>query len=375
MPATPSPSAAAGRPGHLGHRYHRRPIHRGGERRDHRADAGVRQRPGPERGARHRRRRPARCRRPMRRASPPTRRHDEVRMVISSGTVKEFVGRAADRPEPRARAADRGASARRHRSDDRIADAGSRQRRHVRAAGLPAHAVRSSTAACATICGLPSSASTGQGGQGLPGHRRGLRGLFLADRRPYPRPRRHQVSRRNCATSRCGWRRSPARGVLVPYRVSVPTPIGLGRPAGDAIRLGRRSRPGPAPRPSDGSAIAGGAPSPCDARHDAVLRRCGLTAALTDRCERRRLLSALYPILWCAAVTAARCGRERIPTGSSQQFGRDSFQNSFHSLSTGLPHLTGLVPVAMWYKLVTDSVGARCRGRNVEHAMSPTAIS
>ena len=30
--------------------------------------------------------------------------------------------------------------------------------------------------------------------------------------------------------------------VLVPFRVSVPTPLGLGRAAGDAVRLGRRSR-------------------------------------------------------------------------------------------------------------------------------------
>ena len=91
------------------------------------------------------------------------RHRQEVRRSPHGAQLRRREGirrRAAERPEPGARAADRGASARRRRSDDRLADARAGQRRHVRAAGLPAQRSRSSTAACATICSSPSSAST-----------------------------------------------------------------------------------------------------------------------------------------------------------------------------------------------------------------------
>ena len=62
------------------------------------------------------------------------------------------------------------------------------------------------------------------------------------------------------------------------------------------------------------------------------------------------MLSGAYSILGYARLIGPDVAVNEFRQASSQRFGRDSFQNSFHSLSTGLSrNLTGPFPVALWY--------------------------
>ena len=94
----------------------------------------------------------------------------------------------------------------------------------------------------------------------------GLRDLFRSDRRPSSRACGHQVSGRASAH---GSVVAPIAGtsVLVPYRFEIPTPVGYGRYAGDAVqRNPATTRITPTGMASEGSPIVGTELRTTDAR-------------------------------------------------------------------------------------------------------------
>ena len=185
------------------------------------------------------------CRRPTRRSIVTDQKYDEVRMVISGGAVKEFVAEPPTVAEPGARSADRGSPARRLRPDDRVADSGARATATLFGpAGLPAHACRSSMAACATTCSSPSSASTGSRSE------RGYQGVAVVCAVSFRRSRgtfrdRHAIKYLAQLRDIEAWL-APIAG----YARVGPLPRGgsdPGRPrgsAGDPVRLYAATEPG-----------------------------------------------------------------------------------------------------------------------------------
>ena len=159
--------------------------------------------------------------------------------------------RAAERPEPGARAAHRGASPRRHRSDDRLA-----------ACGCPATATRSSPQACQRTLAIFDGRmrydlqlafkrlDTVKAEKGYQGTVVVCSVVFRADRRAHPRARRDQISDR--AARHRGVARADRRhardGALPGLG---PDPARARRAGGDAVRLDPAAGPDPAPRPSD----------------------------------------------------------------------------------------------------------------------------
>ena len=119
---------------------------------------------------------------------------DEVRMTISSGTVKEFVANPPTRCEPGSRPGYGGPSAWRVGSNDCIAGAGSRQRRHARPAGMPTHARDLRRSHALRFATFLQAARSGEHRAGLPRRDRGLCGPIFADCRVHSGSRCHQIS-------------------------------------------------------------------------------------------------------------------------------------------------------------------------------------
>ena len=180
----------------------------------------------------------SRCRSTFAASITSDKKTEEVRVTLANGNVKDVQARSAAGHRAGARAGHRRAPPRRHRSDDRLADARARHRRPAVAGGLPAHHRRSSTAACATICSSPSSAWT----RSRP--RRAMTARWwsarsISCRSPATCPSRAAIKYLAKQRDMEVWL-APIAGtrVLVPFRVAGSDADRPGRAAGHAVRLG-----------------------------------------------------------------------------------------------------------------------------------------
>ena len=157
-----------------------------------------------------------------------TQKYDEVRMQLSSGTVKDFMAEPPTSPDPE------------------------------RVPIEPAHRRNVLDPMTAAILRVPGNGDTfvpqacnrklavfdgrmrydvqlgvqasrpGQVGEGLSGHRRGLLGRVRAGCRTHPEPAGDQIPRPSCAQTEVWLAPIAGTRLMVPYRATLPTPLGMG---------------------------------------------------------------------------------------------------------------------------------------------------
>ena len=261
--------------------------------------------------------------------STPARRPTKSASSLANGNVKEFNIEPPLDEGSRAGAGHRGARARRHRSDDRLAAARAGHRRPADAGGLQQRTLAIFDGRLRYDLQLAyKRMEQVKARQGLCRPGGGLRGLFHAGRRL----RAHRAPPSNTsptsATWRSGWRRSPAPACWCRSgRRGRPRSANSSVEA-RAVRLGGRAGarpPSTAPRRNRrGCRLDSRANrSPCHA----------LTLCRANKC--RWNPRALYPILWLRRPGSPDVAVNESVQGRSQPIRARFVPDSFQSLTAG----------------------------------------